>query len=156
MAILSAPDAPGNTASDRAAQANRGFSECPSHSTPWGASQHVDHIAPGIIFHGTAGHGGLHLSRPRATHLHKLFEPFEPFTSTWAWLEEDCDYVLAILAWPELWAPERVRRVAPMVLGMRKPRNDGRRGYFASLPESYFASPQWAKLEALAANGGVS
>lgn len=68
--------------------------------TPWGASQDRREIAPGIVRYDTASHGGIHLDAARWRQFRKLF----PTVNTWAgdqWLEEDCDWALAALAFPE-------------------------------------------------------
>ena len=70
--------------------------------TPWGQSQIITPVADGLDFVVTAGHGGYHLSRSRAATVRKLVATdWKPWTGSWAWLEEDCDWILAALAWPE-------------------------------------------------------
>lgn len=69
--------------------------------TPWGPSQQVETIAPGIVSVSTAGHGGLKLSAERWARVAQLF-PNQGKYAPDGWLEEDCDWALAALAWPEL------------------------------------------------------
>ena len=56
--------------------------------TPWGRSQHQEFVAPGVVSHETAGHGGLHLSPERWRELPP--EVRENFLNT-HWAEEDCE-----------------------------------------------------------------
>ena len=67
--------------------------------TPWGATQHYSEIAPGISQLSTAGHGGLHLSTERQLQVPPalLIETFAGLP----WYEEDCDWALVALAFPD-------------------------------------------------------
>lgn len=76
-------------------------------NTPWGPSQQVEVIADGITAVSTAGHGGYKLAPYRWARVKALF----PNQQTYApdgWLEEDCDWALAALAWPELFSDRDV------------------------------------------------
>jgi hypothetical protein len=53
--------------------------------TPWGASQRVEEIAPGITFAPTEGHGGIKLSPERNREIHPALRNRN------GWYEEDCD-----------------------------------------------------------------
>lgn len=53
--------------------------------TPWGTASYVDHLAPGIVSVGTAGHGGLKLSRERNMAIPA------PLRRASGWYEEDCE-----------------------------------------------------------------
>ena len=69
-------------------------------ATPWGPSQQSREIAPGIVSHSTAGHGGLHLSEERWYEFRKQL----PTQTTWAgarWFEEDLDWALVAIAFPQ-------------------------------------------------------
>jgi hypothetical protein len=68
--------------------------------TPWGIAQTQEPIADGILRVTTAGHGGILLSTERAHELAVLFPEFVSFTGPRA-LEEDCDWAMAPLTWPE-------------------------------------------------------
>ena len=68
--------------------------------TPWGESQTVDEMAPGILAISTAGHGGIKLTDERLAQFHKAFPSFTPFTGKDShFLEEDCDALLAQILW---------------------------------------------------------
>jgi hypothetical protein len=83
-----------------------------STSTPWGAAQHSKVYAPGITFFSTASHGGFRLTAQRVAQMpdalraivpcahehnpHSLSGPGAP-----RWYEEDCDWALVALAFPE-------------------------------------------------------
>ena len=76
-------------------------------STPWGMAQEVTKLGEGIWSVTTASHGGIRLGREREAEMRDEFPGFVPFAG-WPWLEEDCDAVLAVLLWPELFAPAQV------------------------------------------------
>lgn len=82
-------------------------------NTPWGTSQTVKQIAPGLLTVTTAGHGGLCLSAPRWLELRGKF-PFRSYAGE-CWLEEDCDYCFAVIVWPECFSPEGVAAAVRMV-----------------------------------------
>lgn len=78
-----------------------------SRHTPWGFSDHSEEHAPGIIFYGTPSHGGFWLSQDRLLEM-----PEEIRTARGAfkltnsdWWEEDCDWSLVALAFPEYFKP---------------------------------------------------
>lgn len=76
-------------------------------STPWGASQSEEKIAEGITFYSTASHGGFKLSEER---MDKLPEGLKDI-KTWAgrtWYEEDCDYNIIVLAFPQFFEKRSV------------------------------------------------
>jgi hypothetical protein len=57
-------------------------------NTPWGVSQHEEELAPGIVSHGTAGHGGIHLDLKRR----QAIRWEKNWLGTSEWWEEDCDW----------------------------------------------------------------
>ena len=73
--------------------------------TPWGPSQHIETIAPGIQFVSTAGHGGFKLDSERNNMV-----PIDWRAASFngqgraGWYEEDCDAVLVALTFPEHFA----------------------------------------------------
>lgn len=76
--------------------------------TPWGPTQTSREIAPGITEHSTASHGGLKLSPSRWRAMTDKI-PFVPQYAPALWLEEDCDYCVAVLAFPELFSIAQIR-----------------------------------------------
>lgn len=72
----------------------------PAVSTPWGAADSQEVCAPGIICYGTPSHGGYHLDDARMARLRKLFPGFKTFAGG-PWFEEDCDWCVVALAFPE-------------------------------------------------------
>jgi uncharacterized protein DUF7007 len=70
--------------------------------TPWGTSQHETTYAPGVVFHGTAGHGGFHLDRSHNALVH------EAWREAGGWYEEDCDWVVVALTFPAIFPAETV------------------------------------------------
>lgn len=66
--------------------------------TPWGAAQHVEEVAPGVVSVSCAGHGGYKLSPERNAAVSKIFR-----TSS-GWYEEDVEWRAAAVAHPEAFA----------------------------------------------------
>lgn len=74
-------------------------------STPWGASQHSRKIATGLVRYGTSSHGGIHVSRTRVESMPPKLRPLAEARGIKSptgglWLEEDCDWCFAALAFP--------------------------------------------------------
>ena len=96
---------------------------CTIH-TPWGPSQQVRHLAPGIDRIDTAGHGGIRLSAERALYARMQLPDWTPFAG-WPWLEEDSDMGVAYLLWPECFTAKQVHAALMMVSGYRDGYFDG-------------------------------
>lgn len=110
-------------------------------STPWGESEGQTVAVPGIVFHSTAGHGGFHLSPERQAAVRQKFPGFRTFAGG-PWYEEDNDWAVVVLTFPELFDDngkiERAIKIARMsheynparwepvirVLDGRQPRQD--------------------------------
>lgn len=72
----------------------------PKH-TPWGQPDHIEHIAPGIVFFGTPSHGGIWLAPERLAQVPLAWrEARFGQTVDSPWFEEDCDWCLAALTFP--------------------------------------------------------
>ncbi len=71
-------------------------------STPWGAPQDIEQIAPGICFVSTASHGGYYLDAIRNACVPLAWRraSFNGHAIT-GWYEEDCDACMVPLAFPE-------------------------------------------------------
>lgn len=69
-------------------------------STPWGTSDHSKVYAKGIIFYGTPGHGGLHLSKTRQAEMPAALR-LDNGKNGEGWYEEDCDWARVALAFPQ-------------------------------------------------------
>lgn len=67
-------------------------------NTPWGESQTIDTLAPGILDISTAGHGGIFLDQDRMKELDMI----SPFLLN-NFFEEDCDWCI-----PFLWFNEAI------------------------------------------------
>lgn len=76
--------------------------------TPWGVSQSVDPIAPGIDRVSTASHGGFRLSQERLDAMPATLRTFGPWAGA-GWYEEDCDWAVVALAFPGAFTPADVR-----------------------------------------------
>jgi hypothetical protein len=73
--------------------------------SPWGTVQTQRKIAEGIISVSTASHGGILISLEREKEFYKIFPNAQLFTNSAAF-EEDCDWCLAALAWPEYFSDQ--------------------------------------------------
>lgn len=69
-------------------------------SSPWGTIQIVEEIGPGIQRVHTAGHGGLKLDRKRNAAVPEYMR------RTGGWYEEDCEYAIPIVVFPESFSPQ--------------------------------------------------
>lgn len=64
-------------------------------SSPWGTIDHVQKLASGMFQVSTAGHGGIKLSRSRNSEMP------EGARRKGGWYEEDCEWALVVLQFPE-------------------------------------------------------
>ena len=69
--------------------------ELEGKSSPWGRIQNAYTVADGIFLVSTAGHGGAKLDRKRNAQVPK------PWRSKGGWYEEDCDWAIVALTFPE-------------------------------------------------------
>lgn len=66
--------------------------------TPWGRPDYTREVAPGIVRVDTPSHGGYWLSEQRQA---EIPANIVPFTGDRAWWEEDCDWAVVALMWPD-------------------------------------------------------
>jgi hypothetical protein len=72
-------------------------------STPWGASQYSKTITRGIVFYGTAGHGGFHVSETFLKQMPDYLKTADTYANGMeGWFEEDSAWVLVVTAFPQL------------------------------------------------------
>jgi len=78
--------------------------------TPWGHSQSIEEIAPGIVFVSCAGHGGFKLDDERNKQVPAAWRA-RSFNKQGlrGWYEEDCDAVLVVLSFPGAFPDQRER-----------------------------------------------
>jgi hypothetical protein len=62
--------------------------------------QTVHEVAPGIVQVSTAGHGGYWLSPERRADMPAQYRDIRTFAGG-PWYEEDCDWSLVVLSFPE-------------------------------------------------------
>lgn len=70
--------------------------------SPWGTIQHVTAHADGIASVSTAGHGGIKLNRYRNAKVPAAAR------RKGGWYEEDCEYAIPVLTFPEAFDPTHV------------------------------------------------
>ncbi|MFG1872109.1 DUF7007 domain-containing protein [Micromonospora arborensis] len=70
-------------------------------TTPWGPAQQEEKLAPGITEVSTAGHGGIHLIPTVNALVHRVWRERS------GWYEEDCDWAIVALTFPELFPAQR-------------------------------------------------
>ena len=68
--------------------------------TPWGTSDGSRRYGPGVMSYSTASHGGFHLSPARNANVH------EAVRSKDGWYEEDVDWSVVALTFPELFTAD--------------------------------------------------
>lgn len=86
--------------------------KCPKES-PWGAVDNPPtELLPGMFSVSTPGHGGIWLAPDLAkvaeAVMGSIMPDWRPFTRSWSWLEEDCDWVVAALTFPGGFRPDAV------------------------------------------------
>jgi hypothetical protein len=95
----------------------------PVMDTPWGPSQTSKEYAPGIVFYSTASHGGFRLSEARVATMPKCLREFVPFggkqSGSGMWLEEDCDWSIAAIAFPQFFKPEDTQAALATIKGWK-------------------------------------
>lgn len=69
--------------------------------TPWGRPQQLEIIANGITRYDTASHGGFKISETRRKAMLEPYRSIETFAGG-NWYEEDCDWCLLVLSFPEI------------------------------------------------------
>ncbi len=79
----------------------------PTVETPWGPAQQSKEIAPGIVRHDTASHGGYYVSPARVALMPKPLREFKPFAGA-NWYEEDCDWCIVALAFPQYFPDDAI------------------------------------------------
>ena len=78
--------------------------------SPWGPVDHIEPVAPGVVFVSTPGHGGIHLDAERVAGMPRAF--FGASTDRdGVWWEEDCAWALVAITYPDAfprqdWHPE--------------------------------------------------
>ncbi|HYH64393.1 MAG TPA: hypothetical protein VD866_06815 [Urbifossiella sp.] len=91
--------------------------------TPWGVAQHVTEIAPGIVSYSTASHGGIHLSDERVAEMPAALQDFVPFggpqPGPGRWYEEDCDWSVVCLAFPQFFTESDAQAAHATLKGYR-------------------------------------
>lgn len=76
--------------------------------TPWGTPQHCQQLAEGIYEVTTASHGGIWVTRARRHAMPHEIRSIPTWTGG-HWYEEDCDWALVALAYPEVFNGEVVK-----------------------------------------------
>ena len=68
--------------------------------TPWGQADHVTHLPHGIVSVSTPSHGGYYVP-PEAREKMPEAARVSPFLKN-GWYEEDCDWAIVVLSFPEI------------------------------------------------------
>lgn len=74
-------------------------------NSPWDQVQQSAELGPGIWEVSTAGHGGFLISAERRAAMPAYLRNAKTYAGGNAY-EEDCDWILIALAWPELFTPK--------------------------------------------------
>jgi hypothetical protein len=70
--------------------------------TPWGTADSVEKVARGVVFYGTSGHGGYHLSKTVNAQVHPALRDLK------GWYEEDQAYAIVVFSLPGLFDAGRI------------------------------------------------
>lgn len=87
--------------------------------TPWGKSQHQTQFGEGIVFHTTAGHGGFHVESRLLKLMPQVLQDFNPFTGKKGWFEEDCDWAIVAVAFPDRFEKPSLQAAVKTIQGSR-------------------------------------
>jgi hypothetical protein len=71
-------------------------------STPWGTADYSKKYGTGVMFYGTPSHGGFHLTAKRNALVNAAWRRAD------GWYEEDCDWAIVALTFPELFTTEDI------------------------------------------------
>lgn len=91
-----------------------------SKITPWGIAQSHHRIAEGITTYSTSSHGGIELSEERVEAMPEALRDFRPFSGQTGWYEEDVDWSIVALAFPEAFDAKTVYSAVSTAEGYRK------------------------------------
>lgn len=107
-------------------------------STPWGPSQGATVYADGVVFHDTAGHGGIHLTADRNAKVHPMLRADN------GWYEEDECWAIVAITFPNLFTrferrhaertikdswPDTWEKISGTILGPGESREKDRRAF---------------------------
>ena len=73
--------------------------------TPWGVAQTMERVAEGITRYDTSSHGGYRLTPERVAAMPADIRAIKPYAAD-GWYEEDEDWALVCLAFPECFPPD--------------------------------------------------
>lgn len=99
--------------------------------TPWGEADSSRQIAVGIMEYTTPSHGGLHVSPSR------LRQMPEPYRLWGGWYEEDCEWAMVAVSFPEFFSPHAVETALQMVKNVYPDKYEAVTGEIIPLAESY-------------------
>lgn len=103
--------------------------------SPWGQCDQAEQIAPGIWSVSTPGHGGIQLSQERRLAMPEHLKSVYTYAGG-NWFEEDCDWCIVALAYPEAFTHPDTQAVARKMLASfdHEPRDEHeRRPYYVSM-----------------------
>jgi hypothetical protein len=77
-------------------------------STPWGTADYSEKVVRGIMQYGTPSHGGIHLSVGRQREMPEVLRVDS------GWYEEDCDWCLVAVAFPQYFVKDYAQALSTM------------------------------------------
>lgn len=80
--------------------------------TPWGQSQTVRRITDGILDVTTSGHGGIFVDESRRLEMPDVIRSKMTFCGVVGWYEEDCDWALVAVSFPEFFNRQDEQKIA--------------------------------------------
>ena len=89
-------------------------------SSPWDQVDYAEQVAPGIWSVSTPGHGGYMLSPQRVAAMPDYLKDPAPMSRACGCFEEDCEWALVVLAFPDEFSVEHqiaARKTVAMTAG---------------------------------------
>lgn len=88
-----------------------------SKHTPWGAAQTTKNHGSGIMEYTTPSHGGFYVPAEMRVKMPAALQRHQCFNNLTGWYEEDCDWAIVPLAFPDLFAAETIAAAVATVTG---------------------------------------
>jgi hypothetical protein len=106
-------------------------------NTPWGMADSVEKLNAGILRVGTPGHGGLFVPHELIAKMPRALAESNSYSGPGSnWFEEDCEWALPVIAFPELFDARDCYYAVRTV------------GHDTKLGEYFYSASQWLVSDA--------
>lgn len=86
--------------------------------TPWGFAESETYYGRGLVFYSTPSHGGFHVAPWLLKNMPEPYRSHTPFCGQPGWYEEDCDWAVVALAFPQFFTQEELESARRTWQGM--------------------------------------